>query len=260
MTEPLLDRYFDPDDPDYTESSLMIHREETIMGQNPTAVQLASLPPVLLWRALAPAHIEDSAVKGLYYEADGTLCGVCGEKARYFFTIRDGKLISIVPAEKADPQKIKKALCRELPELNFTDALPHYPGRQYKAAPVAAAKLADGQTLVGTLDGMLALIKDGRAYGLGPAAFNGPVHAMAATPDGNKIYGVAGDEEDLAVLFSYDESSGLRWLGFIENGVTPEISSVFCCTYVRSCAISPDGKYLAVGADERIGTVVIYRI
>jgi hypothetical protein len=83
---------------------------------------------------------------------------------------------------------------------------------------------------------------------------------MAATPDGKKVYGVAGDEDDLAVLFSYDDASGLRWLGFIENGASPDINGVFCCTYVRSCAISPDGKYLALGADERIGTVVIYTL
>jgi hypothetical protein len=54
---------------------------------------------VLLWRALAPEHIEDSAVKGLYFETDGTLWA-CAEKGAVFFAIRDGRLESVIPAEK----------------------------------------------------------------------------------------------------------------------------------------------------------------
>ncbi len=96
---------------------------------------------MLLWRALAPGHIEDSAVKGLYYEADGTLCASAGKSRGFFFTIRDARLLSIIPAEKADPQRVNRALCRELPELNPQEPLPCYPGRQYKAVPAAAARL-----------------------------------------------------------------------------------------------------------------------
>jgi len=209
-----------------------------------------------------PDCVENSAIKGLYYDVDGTLYGVCGEKEQYFFSIVDNKLASLAPIEEADPDKVKKALCRDVQELDLKMPLPHYPGRQYKAVPSSAVTIKDGAILVGTTDGMLALVKDGNVHGLGPAAVNGPVHCMAATPDGTKVYGVAGAEEDIANLFSYDSVAGLRWLGIFEQGAgeNPKMDDLFCMMYVRSCAISPDGKYLAVGADERLGMVVFYEL
>jgi len=258
IAEPLKDKYFDPSDPGYIESNTFIHDQENLLNENPTAIQMKPFSPILLWRELAPDNIEESAVKGLYWEDNNTLKGVCGNAKQYVFTIKNNELVSLVPADEADPACIEKALSRDLPDFELKEALPHYPGRQYKAVTVAAASLSGGRMLVGTLDGMLAVVDKGKAYALGPAAFNGPIHQMASTPDGKKVYGVGGDEDDMAVLFSYSDDEGLRWLGFFDNGVTREINDVFYCTIVRSCAISPDGKYLAIGSDERIGTVVIY--
>ena len=259
--ELLVDDYFNPHSPRYIESALMIHEQEEIAAQNPHAVQIPSLLPILLWRALAPDHIDDSAVKGLFWEDNNTLCGVCGEKNQFYFEIKDTKLSVLIPAEEADPAKVQRALDRTVPEIELHGALPHYPGRQYKAKVVAAAKMAGDRWLVGTLDGMLAIAGKDSLYNLGPAAFNGPIHALTATPDGNRVYGVGGDEDDIPVLFSYDDTDGLQWLGLtIHQFSKVSIDAKFCCTYVRSCSLSPDGKYLAIGADERMGTVVIYKV
>ena len=38
------------------------------------------------------------------------------------------------------------------------------------------------------------------------------------------------------------------------------VEALSFCTYVQACAISPDGRYLAVGANERLGTVLIYSL
>lgn len=259
MNGKLLDEYFDPKCPRYVESEQMILDQEEIMAANPCEVQLQCASPILLWRALAPHNPEDSCVKGLYWDADGTLYGVCGERDLFFFAIRDEKLEFIIPIDRASKEKAAAALNRELPTLDFMDALPFYPGRQYKAKPCAAVKLDCG-TLLGTQDGLVALVKDGRVHGYGPAAINGPIHQMVATPDRKKAFGVAGDEQDIATLFSFDEVRGLRQLGFITKGAVGDIDDVFCCTVVRSIAMSPCGSYLALGADERLGTVVIYRI
>ena len=121
-----------------------------------------------------------------------------------------GQLVSLVEKDQAleTYQKVmaKKA---DLPEIA---GLPNYPGRQYLAKVAAAAKLGE-KTVVGTKDGMLAVCNGDKVFGLGPAAYNGPVRDLAATPDGKKVYGVAGHDDDLGVVFSFDEEEGLRWLG-----------------------------------------------
>ena len=257
--EILRDDYFDPASPRYIESNGMIFEQEEIAGQNPHMVQLPNLPPVLLWRALAPDHIEDSAVKGFFWEDSHTLCGVCGEKEQFYFEIQDAKLSKLIPAAEADQEKVKRALDRTVPQIDLKGKLPHLPGRQYKAVATAAAKMIGDRWLVGTLDGMLAIAGKDSVYALGPAGANGPIHALTATPDGTRVYGVAGDEDDIPVLFSYDDKEGLRWLGFTLHQFSKvSINDKFACTYVRSCQMSPDGKYLAIGADERMGTVAIY--
>lgn len=259
-TEQLTDGYFDPKNPDYIRSGSLIHAQEKIMSDNPYTVPLNPLSPILLWRALAPDDIENSNVTGLYYEDSNTLCGVCGTDKQYFFTITEHKLSTIVPIEDADPEKVKKACERKKADLKLKNSLPHYPGRQYQAVVSASAELSDGRILVGTADGLMAIVKDGYAYSIGAAAPNGPIWQLAATPNRQTVYGVAGDEDDIATLISYDDQNGLKMLGFCENGHCKFVNDVFCATQIHSCAVSPDGKYLALGADERIGTVIIYEL
>jgi len=119
--------------------------------------------------------------------------------------------------------------------------------------------LPDGRRLVGTPDGMLALVNGEDTCALGAVTVNGPIHCMSTAPDGT-VYGVAGDEMDIGLLFSWNEKRGLRCLGNVAQGYGKSIDDVFFCTYVTACAVSPDGKYLAVGATERLGTVVIYKL
>jgi hypothetical protein len=74
-----------------------------------------------------------------------------------------------------------------------------------------------------------------------------------------RFMGDAGDEDDLAMLFPMTTTPACAGSA-LSKGLRRGIDDIFCCTCVRSCAISPDGKYLALGADERIGTVVLYRL
>ena len=119
------------------------------------------------------------------------------------------------------------------------------------------AELPDGRQLIGTPDGMLALWNGKDMYSLGAVSVNGPIHCLSAAPDGT-VYGVAGDEMDIALLFRWDQRHGLRFLGHMGQGYGESIDDVFYCTYVTTCAVSPDGKKLAIGATERMGTVVVY--
>ena len=75
------------------------------------------------------------------------------------------------------------------------------------------------------------------------------------------LYGVCGDELDLCSLFRFSLKDGLQELGYFGTGAgSMHVEALSFCTYVRTCAISPDGRYLAVGADERLGTVLIYSL
>ncbi len=263
-TGPLItDPYCDPNDPGYRSDARMIKEEEECLGANPSEVQLAlASKPVLLWRALAPDHIPDSAVKGLFWD-DQRICGLCGEETKYAFVIEDGKLASICALEELpteEKERITAGCVRaDYSENGFKD-LPNVPGRQYKAVASAAVELPDGKKLVGTADGLLALVSQNHTYAIGAPSANGPIHALSATKDGTMVYGISGDEEDIATLFSWDKKRGLRSLGYMTLGVTEDIDNVFYMTYATSLAVSPDGKFLAVASDERLGTVVIYRI
>lgn len=248
---PLLeDRYFDPSAPEYIESAREIHAQEDLMAANYTSVNLPVCgSPVLLWRALAPDHIPDSAVVQLTWQDDATLCGICGRDQNYAFTIQNGKLTQLEATDAVPEQPVFAPIAD----------LPWYPGRQYQAVVCAEASLPDGRRLVGTPDGMLAIADGDDIYALGAVTVNGPIHCLSAAPDGT-VYGVAGDEMDIGLLFSWDARRGLRCLGHIAQGYGKSIDDVFCCCYLTACAVSPNGRYLAVGATERLGTVVIYDI
>lgn len=78
---------------------------------------------------------------------------------------------------------------------------------------------------------------------------------------GETLCGVCGDELDLCSLFRFSLKDGLQELGYFGTGAgSVHVEALSFCTYVRTCAISPDGRYLAVGADERLGTVLIYSL
>ena len=213
--------------------------------------------PVRLWRALAPKHIEDSPVKRLLWEDGETLLGLCGGETDYVFVVKNGELISLTPANEQPAHHTKL-----LDSLNAAPAprenLPYYPGRQYQAVAVKEAPYG-GKTVVGTRDGMLAVCEGKRVFSLGPAAYNGPVRDLSAMPDGSAVYGVGGDRDDIGILFSYDETNGLRWLGHVSYDAPCAFSPVHC-NVLSACAVSPDGKTLAVGSGDRLGTLMFYRL
>ena len=165
--------------------------------------------------------------------------------------IRDGALTDIRPADGFPP-----AETIALPEGT---RLPAVPGRQYLAEPSAAVRMGDGSLLVGTKDGMLCRIQGERVFALGMACFNGPIHQLATDREGRRVFGVAGHELDLGMIFEYDDERGLRWRGrnYVYTAGEPymALSSEPVC-----CALSPDGEWLAVGVADRMSCVYLYRV
>ena len=256
------DTYYLPDHPHTVEMGRFLKDLEEISAANPFTVPNRVLSrPALLWRALAPDHIDDSPVKALLWQNADVLVGLCGGRQDYVFTMMNGELQVVVPVAQAEPSLVE-ALRQAADPLQApvkADSLPHYPGRQYKATATASAPLTGGRTVVGTADGMLAVASDKGVFALGPAANNGPVRYLSATPDGRTVYGVGGDRDDLGVVFRYDDRTGLRWLGHAQFDREGFPGSFNLCL-MSCCAVSPDGRKLAVGAGDRLGTVVLYEL
>ena len=213
-------------------------------------------PGTRLWRALAPDNIPESSVKAIAWEDSETLVGVCGREKEYVFKTVRGEVVSLLPKDR-DITTYEKVLAgkADLPEIS---GLPYYPGRQYLAKAAAAAKLGE-KTVIGTKDGMLAVWDGKKVFSLGPAAYNGPVRDLTSTPDDKKIYGIAGHDDDMGVLFCYDEEEGLRWLGHVMYAPPGEDGAYYLST-LSACAVSPDGKCLAVANCDRLGQILYYAL
>lgn len=253
--------YMELQSPRYQKIADFLYEQEMIGEENPWQVAyLLASPPTRLWRALAPDRIPQSKVKALRWIDGKTVAGLCGDTEDFFFKTVDGAVVCLQPAAEASPEDLA-LLEKKLPAISqeALKGLPYYPGRQYKAVPTAAAVMAGGKTVVGTQDGMLAVVSGAEVFSLGPAVYNGPIRDLCVTPDGGTVFGVGGDEDDLGILFCYNSSQGLRWLGHVCY-CAPSAESSINCPIITSCAVSPDGSRLAIGSGDRMGQIIYYQI
>ena len=158
-----------------------------------------------LWKKIGSA--EGSGVKSLEYDEEGRVKVwlECGKLA----TVRDGELLSLIDCE------FKGERYEDIEEKFKDYTLPAHPGRQYLAKASAYGEMADGTTLVGTKDGGVALIKNGKAFSLGMVSFSGGIHSIAVSPDGKLAVGVGGDSLDLGTIFTYSAESGIELSGYL---------------------------------------------
>ncbi|MDY3071350.1 MAG: hypothetical protein SOW68_03685, partial [Eubacteriales bacterium] len=120
----------------------------------------------------------------------------------------------------------------------------------------ADAEWNGGAKIVGTLDALLAIVRaDGSVYSLGNAAAYGPVRCMCTNAAKTKLWGVAGDDEDMGYVFAYDDEEGLRQLGILNYNTHGFFDGPTASNVLSSIVLSPDEKYLAIGGADRIATV-----
>ena len=113
--------------------------------------------------------------------------------------------------------------------------------------------------MAGTKDMMLCRIKNGKVFGLGAVSTSGGVHSLAAAPDGITVYGVAGYDYGKGDIFRYSEKDGLFWLGTVP--ITPTQTGRQLVTHRPwICEVSPNGKYLAIGALDEMSGVGVYTL
>jgi len=229
--------------------------------------------PVRLWRAIGEPHelcdhIEDSKVIGMVWDKDGLLHVVTGascefDTAKYVFTIKGYEIANRVDFDGISDDYRAWLRANILPGIVTVDEkykLPEATGRRYRSKASAQAEWHDGSTIVGTLDAMMAIIKpNGKVFALGGAAAYGPVRCLCTNAAKTKLWGVAGDEEDMGYVFTYDDENGLNQLGILSYNscgfYRPTESNV-----LSSIVLSPDEKFLAIGGADRIATVHVVEL
>ena len=208
--------------------------------------------------------IEDSKIIGLVWDERNLLHGVCGENTKYCFSVTcDGKVREFAPLDDLDSERKKWLLSNIHPksfDLDKDIKLPHVAGRQYLAKPSAVCGWNGGRKIVGTKDGLLSVINGGDVYSLGNAAAHGPVRALFVNGDKTRLWGTAGDEEDLGTVFYYDDKAGLRQLGFLIYNIHGYFDGPSASNILSSIVVSEDERFIAVGGADRIGSIHIARL
>ena len=227
-------------------------RDGRYITENPLCFGKGERYVCKLWKKFGAGS---SAVSSVSYDKDGNVLTYLDRAGGICVTVRDGEIL------KWEKQSAVKEKDTEAIENRFKKYhLPAHPGRQYLALATAFAELADGSVLVGTKDGMAAIVKNEKVFRLGAVCNDGAVHDIAASPDGKKAFGVAGDPDSLGVIFSFHLEKGLELEGCIrfEDGAGKESVGVSC----EPCciAVSPDGKRVAIGVRDHLGCVYEFEI
>lgn len=270
MYEPgpvLKDERFQPKPMTAEQKEIFIKRghatEETTAGNPFYAFPISTITPVRIWREVSHTHIEDSKVRGIVFDENNVLHGLCGDTNEYCFKIVDGKVESFLPVKDADPDYLawlRGQAIATMPDLPQGFVMPHSAGRQYLAHPTAAVAWNDGRYIVGSADAQIAIVKDQTAYALGPCSANGPVRSMCTNQSKTRLWGTAGDDEDLGTVFYYDDKVGLRQLGFLIYNIHGYIDGPSASNVLSCIALSPDESLIAIGGADRIGSIHIARM
>lgn len=238
--------------------------EETTAANPFYAFPIENITPVRIWRHVPHTNIEDSAIVGLVWDERNLLHGLCGQSVRYGFKVAvTGEVQEFARLDETDATYREWLLASMLPqtfELDVDIVLPHVVGRQYLAVASAGCHWNGGGKIVGTRDGLLARVDGEQVYALGNAAAYGPVRALCTNRDRTRLWGTAGDEEDLGTVFTYDDRQGLRQLGFLIYNIHGYFDGPSASNILSSIAVSGDEKFIAVGGADRLGAIHIARI
>ena len=105
---------------------------------------------------------------------------------------------------------------------------------------------------------MLAKVTGTKVYNLGQVCTAGGIHQLDIAPNGT-VWGIAGHAEGTGQLFTYDDENGVTLLGKIPEAFAGNGRNV-ALFRPTTLALSPDGKYLAVGGEDEMGGIVVMRL
>ena len=198
---------------------------------------------------------ENAAIHSICWKDNENLTFYCGNDKTYCADcqLKDGKihLLKLEEAKLPDVSELKAAV----PDVK----LPAVPGRRYIAKAESSVKMPDGAIFVGTEDTMVGVIDGEKVFALGQVCSGGGVHSLDCTADG-KVWGVAGHAEACGQVFTYSKDEGLVLRGIVPEVRVPDGGRIVTCYRPTTLSLSPDGRYLAIGAADELGGVVVLGI
>jgi hypothetical protein len=236
--------------------------EEVTAGNPFAAFPIQNCFPIRIWREVPHTHIDDAKVIGMCYDDNDLLhvltgATLCAETARYVFQIQGQEIRKRRDFDGLEAPYRTWLLDHILPgKLKFgrNVKLPEATGRRYRAVASASVEWNGGREIVGTRDAMLAIVEGDHVYSLGHAAAYGPIRCMCTNADQTKLWGGAGDPEDMGYVFYYDDEVGLRQLGLIYYNA-PGFYGPTASNVLSSMALNHAGDTLAIGSIDRTSTV-----
>lgn len=218
--------------------------------------------PVRIWPEFPGLETASSAVIGVCFADNQTLWALTGNgKPEYAVKIVNNEYVSHTSLEELEESFKVWLLDNCAPKQHEPIAdLPYAVGRQYLAQPNVVASWNGNRQIVGTKDGLVAIVNQEDVFALGQAAPLGPIRAMVTNHDKTMLWGTAGDRDEFGRVFTYDDKRGLRQRGFFRWSVRSENGMIIGVDVLSSLALSPDEKWLAIGAQDRLGTVLMIRL
>ena len=254
--------------------------EENSLGNSFYAYHPDQVTPVRIWRSLPRLEVNESQVIGMAFANEGEgenyrLYAVCGssgdfDSASYILTVENGAVSDIQKFAEA-PEQLKdwlrdNVLPRVPGSKNYCTIpegtkLPKWTGRGFRAVPTCVVPWNGNRKFAGTHDAYAAIVSEnGKVFSLGQATAYGPVRSMVTDKEMKHLWGVAGDDEDLGYIFTYDDENGLNQLGVLNYNMHGCFDGPTAANVLSSIALSPDEKYLAIGSKDRIATIHMIKL
>lgn len=198
----------------------------------------------------------NARIRDVSFDEKNIVCAIVEKNGNFEkLQIKDGKVVH------KEPTSFNAVTAEQLKARFSNIELPWQAERRHLAYPSATAAMANGNTLIGTQDGMIALLKpDGTVFSLGAVGSCGPIHSFAVSPDGRAVFGTAGDKNDLGTIFRFDLNRGLTIYGRLFFHDPNSEGLIGASNEPTSIAWSGDGKQIAIGVEDKLGCVYCFEL
>ena len=202
------------------------------MSENPMEIKGKKIKAYPLWKKYG---FKNSAVRYVKYTEDGFFVEF-GEKEKFRLN------------SKGETEKIEKFTEKEIITVKN---VPYASGRNFRAKVTSSAKIFDNKYLAGTLDGLLFVYDGENSFNLGACPnTSGEIRKICYCEKTRTAYGISGGKNDIAIVFSFNEKEGVKYLGRAHFNID---TGLHLNNQLSSIDVNDDGTKIIIGSDENMG-------